>query len=343
MTRLLVVRLGSLGDLVHTLPAVASIRRARPEVEIDWLVDAAHEEFLALVPVLTTVVALRAPTAGGWANVVGRLRGRHYDVALDFQGLVKSATLARLSGARRVIGFDRGALRERAAAVFYHERVSADDGAHVIRKNLRLAAHAGGAEGALEFPIAAVASGALETIRRATDAPLALLNPGAAWPNKRWPVDRFGRVAAWLARDHGLQSVVVWGPGEQRLADHVVQASSGAAIAAPPTRLVDLVALARAARLMVSGDTGPTHIAAAVGTPIVALFGPTSPARNGPWSDADLSVSKYGACDCHYERRCRRDAAAWCLAGISEDEVRRAIERRLGAGSGESRVSRRSV
>jgi ADP-heptose:LPS heptosyltransferase len=101
-------------------------------------------------------------------------------------------------------------------------------------------------------------------------------------------------------------------------------------MAAPRTSLRDLVAFARAARLMVSGDTGPTHIAGAVGTPIVALFGPTDPARNGPWGAGDLEISRYAQCDCHYERSCRRDSSAWCLGTISEDEVRRAIGARLG-------------
>ena len=327
--RLLVVRLGSLGDLVHTLPAVAAVRRALPAAEIDWLVDAVHEEFLALVPVLTAIVPLRSPTAGGWASVIARLRTRQYDVALDFQGLVKSATLARLSGATRVVGFERDGLRERAAAVFYHERVAVDAGAHVIRKNLRLSAAVGASSDVMEFPIRDVVSGALDAVRRADVSPFALLNPGAAWPNKRWPPDRFGRLAAWLAEARGLRSLALWGPGEEALADEVARTSSGAAAVAPPTRIGDLVALARAARVMVSGDTGPTHIAAAVGTPVVALFGPTNPGRNGPWADADIALSRYDSCDCHYERRCRRDTARWCLQEIEEDDVRKAVDQRL--------------
>ena len=135
--------------------------------------------------------------------------------------------------------------------------------------------------------------------------------------------------AAWLREQHGFSSVALWGPGEEALAGEVVRVSGGAAIAAPRTSLHDLVAFARAARLMVSGDTGPTHIAGAVGTPVVALFGPTDPARNGPWNAGDVEISRYGGCDCHYERACRRDPAAWCLGSIGEDEVRQAIGTRL--------------
>ena len=330
MNRLLIVRLGSLGDLVHTLPAVAALRRAHPNLEIDWLVDAVHAEFLELVPVITSIVALSARTARGWLDVRSRLRARQYDVALDFQGLIKSAALARLSGARRVIGFDRSALREGAAAPFYSEQVAVGEGRHVIHKNLALAGAVGAGADVLAFPMRHVESPALDAVRSRGFDRFALINPGAAWPNKRWPPDRFGRIAAWLRDRHGLGSVVLWGPGEDTVAADIVRSSGGAATAAPPTRLADLVAFARAASLMISGDTGPTHIAAAAGTPVVALFGPTSPARNGPWVPEDISISRYESCDCHYERKCRRDPAGWCLAGISEDDVRTAIAERLG-------------
>ena len=329
MNRLLVVRLGSLGDLVHTLPAVSAIHRTFPRLEIDWLVDAVHQDFLALVPILTSVVTLTVPTARGWLDVRRRLRARRYDAALDFQGLVKSAALSRLSGARRVMGFDRASLREPAAAMLYGERVPVGSGGHVIDKNLQLAAAVGARTATTEFPIRPVESAALAAILAKDDSPFALLNPGAAWPNKRWPADRLGRLAAWLREQHGLRSVALWGPGEEGLARSIVSASSGAAIEAPRTQLTDLVAFSRAAKLLVSGDTGPTHIAAAVGTPVVALFGPTDALRNGPWSPDDFALSRYATCDCHYERRCRRPAEQWCLGTISEDEVRQAVHDRL--------------
>jgi ADP-heptose:LPS heptosyltransferase len=122
---------------------------------------------------------------------------------------------------------------------------------------------------------------------------------------------------------------VLWGPGEEGLAKSVADASGGASFVAPTTGLADVVAILREARLMISGDTGPTHIAGAVGTPIVALFGPTTPGRNGPWFPYDISISRYDACDCHYQRVCRRDPSRWCLGSITEDDVRSAIDRRL--------------
>jgi lipopolysaccharide heptosyltransferase I len=327
--RILIVRLGSLGDLVHTLPAVAALRRTFPGMEIDWLVDRPHRGFLELVPAVTSLVVLESRGAGGWIAARRRMRARRYDLALDFQGLLKSAALARLSGATRVIGFERAALREPQAAWFYRERVAADEGGHVIDKNLRLAQAAGATPGPLEFPIRTVRSPRVEAFVAGLPGPYALINPGAAWPNKRWPPDRLAAIARHLRDQHGLASVVLWGPGEADAANAVVGGSGGAAHLAPPTGLPDLVALARGARLMVSGDTGPLHITSALGVPAVALFGPTNPLRNGPWDPEDISLSEYSRCDCHYERRCRRGPAGWCLGRIGTGDVVQAVETRL--------------
>jgi lipopolysaccharide heptosyltransferase I len=326
--------LGSLGDLVHALPAVSAMRRAWPDAEIDWLVDDVHREFLSLVPVVTSVVSLGGRTASAWLDVRRALRARRYDVALDFQGLLKSAALARLSGARRVIGFDAAAARESAAALFYTERQATGDGRHVIEKNLALVETLGVRADRWEFPLREGESPALEALRAGGVTRFALLNGGAAWPNKRWPPERFGRTAAWLRDRHGLRSVALWGPGESDVAAAIVAGSSGAAVAAPETGMADLVGLSRAAALMISGDTGPTHIAAAVGTPVVALFGPTNPHRNGPWDARDVTLTRYDGCECHYQRRCRRDDHGWCLGTIGEDEVQAAIDARLARAAG---------
>jgi ADP-heptose:LPS heptosyltransferase len=156
-----------------------------------------------------------------------------------------------------------------------------------------------------------------------------LLNPGAAWPNKRWPPDRFGAIAGWIRERYGLRTLVLWGPGERALADAVSAASVGAASAAPATSIADVLALARDARLVISGDTGPLHLAAAVSAPVVGLYGPTTAARNGPWRPDDVTVSRYEGCACHYERRCRR--ASRCIDEIAVADVQRAVEARLAA------------
>ena len=330
---LLIVRLGALGDIVHAIPAAAALRRALPDARIDWLVDAKHRPIVDLVTAVDRAVPLEGRTWRAWADVVRRARQARYDVAFDFQGLMKSAVLARASGAARVAGFSIWHLREKSARPFYSETDTAaeDEGGHVIQKNLHLLHLVGIDTSRVEFPIADVASRALDEVRREVGSgAFALLNPGAAWPNKRWPPSRFGDVAAFLRDVRGLPSVVLWGPGEQALAQSVVGSSSGAARCAPPTEVADLVALSRQAALIVSGDTGPLHIAAAVGTPAVAIFGPTNPRRNGPWAPADVTVSRFDGCGCHYERKCRQ--VAWCLESVSVAEVTAGIQQRLGRG-----------
>jgi heptosyltransferase-1 len=331
--KLLIVRLGALGDIVHGLPVAAAVRERYPDAQIDWLVDARHAAILEFVPAISRRVAVEGRRPGGVLRAIRALRRERYDVAIDLQGLVKSAAFARLSGAARVIGFDRSHLREKAASFFYTEHVHPGDGVHVVDKNLSVLGLLAVTERPRRFPIAVPASAALEQVAervaREGRHGFALVNPGAGWPNKRWPLERFGEVVSWIAEARGLLPVVLWGPGDQAVAAHVVDASKGAAILAPKTGIGDLLALSRAARLMLSGDTGPLHVAAAVGTPIVALFGPTDPARNGPWDDADISLSRYGDCVCRYQRRCRRSRA--CIADIPVDDVRAAIGRRLAA------------
>lgn len=333
---ILVVRLGALGDVVHTVPAVAALRRAFPAARIDWLVEAKHRTIVDLVTAVDRTLALDGPTLAAWSSAVRTLRSSGYDLAIDFQGLMKSAVLARASGAGRVVGFSLWHLREKTARPFYSE-VRDAEGGHVIFKNLRLLSAVGVPDAEhqpVEFPLARTESAALNTVRERLggNGRFALVNPGAAWPNKRWPPQRFGEVAAFLKSECALTPVVLWGPGEEPLAQSIVDASSRSAFMAPATTIADLVALSRAALLVVSGDTGPLHIATAVGTPTVSIFGPTDPNRNGPFSDADIAVSGYDTCACHYDRRCHH--ATWCLSDVNVPEICAAIQRRLGAAGG---------
>ena len=350
--RLLIVRLSALGDVVHTLPLAAALRRAFPGGAIDWVVDERSADLLGLVPVLDRVVVLRTrtrPALPALAECRRTLRRRGYDVALDAQGLGKSALVARISGAARVVGFSPPFLRERWARWLYTERADPGRPRHVVERNLGLLAALGVDPSPWSFPLRTPSSEAPARTRArlglgagagaALDGGrFALLNPNAAWASKRWPAERFGAVAAWLRRAHGLPSAVLWGPGDAARAEAVAAASGGAAAVAPPTGLPDLVALSRAAAVMVSGDTGPLHVAAAVGTPVVGLYGPSDPSRNGPWSPRDVVVSRFAACRCRpvrggaggsdrMVRACR--SAAPCLDDIAVDDVTAAVDRRL--------------
>lgn len=328
---ILLVRLGALGDVVHAVPAAAALRRAFPAARIDWLVEAKHRDIVDMVTSIDRTIAIERRSFGGWLDVTRELRRTAYDVAIDLQGLLKSAVLARGSGAARVIGFSIFHLREKTARPFYSTTAPAEGG-HVIQKNLRLLGTLGIDDRTIEFPLRHLPSSALDALRARVSGPFALINPGAAWPNKRWPPKRFGAIASFLHDVAGLTPVVLWGPGEELLRDAIVASSSGTAVAAPATRVADLVALARAAALVIAGDTGPLQIATAVGTPVVAIFGPTDPARNGPWSDADVTVSRFEACGCQYDRRCH--AREWCLSSLETAEVCAAIQQRLAAARG---------
>jgi lipopolysaccharide heptosyltransferase I len=334
---------------VHAIPVAAALRRAFPSARIDWLVSARHREILDLVPVVDRRLTIRdrLSTAGqdgvSIPSALRELRRARYDAAIDLQGLIKSAVLARASGAARVVGFSSRYVRERLARLFYTDAYDPGAGGmhdpldtrHVVALNLGLLSLVGVSAGEAEFPIAHVESEAARAASRESGGRYALVNPGAAWPNKRWPPARLGALAAALRARHGLMSVVLWGPGEQALAEAVVAAAGGAARLSPPTRIADLVALARGAALMVSGDTGPTHVAAAVGTPIVGIYGPTRPARNGPWSPDDITVSRDAVCQCHHRRQCR--LARMCLLDIEVAEVMAAVDRRLAAAPGRVR------
>src|SRR3954471_6270965 len=272
MNRILLVRLGALGDIVHAIPVAAALRRAFPSATLDWLVSTRHREILALVPVLDRRIAINdRGDAGGGASllqVLRELRRSHYDVTIDLQGLIKSAVIARSSGAPRVIGFNAKYAREPLARFLYTD-VHDPGGAgmyartetrHVVTINLGLLEPLGIRNVAPEFPIDSPASPAAESMMRATSGRYALLNPGAAWPNKRWPPARLAALAVALRERHDLMSVVIWGPGEQSLAESVAAGAPGAAVVSPRTSIADIVSLARGAAIIVSGDTGPTHI-----------------------------------------------------------------------------------
>jgi len=329
----LLVRLSSIGDVVHTLPALAALHRHGWEA--DWLVEPASRVLLDGNPLLAQVVVAPSRKGFGWGKAlttVRTLRAQRYDVALDFQGLWKSAAWARLSGAPRVVGWERGSRRDPASLLLIGEPVERRGGGHVIDKNLELLRPLGiEAAGLREFPLPPSA----EAVAR-VDAGLAgvggdglvVLNPGGGWASKLWPAERFGELAKGL-RALGLRPLVTWGPGEEGLADRVVAASAGAALRSFATTLLDFVEIARRARLVIAADTGPLHLACAVGTPVVALFGPTEPARNGPFAHADVVIRKMPACAPCYSRTCARHAGI--MSGIAVAEVLAAAGRRLGA------------
>jgi heptosyltransferase-1 len=280
--RLLVIRLSAFGDVIHTIPAVAALREALPQTEIAWAVEPAYAE---LVEIVARVKAIRvslkrwsfARIAAAWWDVRG------FSTAIDFQGLIKSALIACVSGAGERYGFARDIIREKPAALFVNRPATIDRSKHVVEWNMDLARTFVPAITRLpdvDFtPFAQDASGQLARFTNRV-----VLLPGAGKPGKQWPVERF----AELAKRIGSDALVVWGPGEETLARSI-----GAAVA-PPTNFRELAFVLRHAKLVIGADTGPLHLAAALGTPLVGLYGPTDPARNGPFGQLDRVVSTFG-------------------------------------------------
>jgi len=278
--KLLAIRLSAFGDVIHTLPAVVALRNAGHE--ITWVVERPYRELVDLVGGVDTIsVSMkkwgRAFVSSRNEMLAARAAMRGYDAAIDFQGLIKSASLAWFSGARERFGFDRTAIREGAAGVFLNRRVVVDRSKHVVEWNFALARAVEPAiDHVPDVDFTPYCSGSFPPGR-------IVLLPGAGRPEKLWGVENFRE----LARRIGDDALVVWGPGEEELARSI-----GADVA-PPTNLRELAAILRAAKLVIGGDTGPVHLAAALGTRVVGLFGPTNPARNGPWGQLANVVESY--------------------------------------------------
>jgi lipopolysaccharide heptosyltransferase I len=342
--RILIVKLGSIGDIVHTLPSLAAIRKAMPGAEISWVVEHRASEILRDNPILDRLIevdtkALRRGLVSGETlraprQQLRQLRASAFDLALDFQGLLKSASIARLSGARRIFGFTKDSLREPASRLLLSKSIPTSKNSHVIRKNLTLARdalHIPIPESAddFEFPIATMAEHQAEArdAEFLTGGGFAILNPGGGWPTKLWSVERFGRLADELWSHHGLPSLVTYGPGEAELAETVLKASSSGRVHAVSLSLKGFYELAKRAQVYVGGDTGPTHLAISAGTPVVGLFGPTEWWRNGSPRPDDVCVERLDIdcrVDCH-----RRACSKWICMDIEVEQVLQAVDERL--------------
>jgi lipopolysaccharide heptosyltransferase I len=349
--KILIVKLGSIGDVVHALPALSAIRRALPRAELTWVVERRAAEILRDNPVLNRLIEVdtkglrRWPVSGetllATRQQLRRLRASPFDFALDFQGLLKSAMIARLSGAHERAGFGREALREPASRFLLTRTVNVSARQHVIRKNLALAAGALGIEVPVEaddfeFPVAVrpeherEAEEAIEAAR----LPFVLLNPGGGWTTKLWSAERFGALADEIFTNLGMRPVVTYGPGERELAEAVVRASRTGMVQTLSPTLKGFYALARRAEVYVGGDTGPTHLAVAAGTPVVGLFGPTEWWRNGSPRAEDICVERADiSCrvDCH-----RRACSQWVCMDIEVGRVVSALRERIGRGARKS-------
>lgn len=325
----LIVRLGSLGDIVHTLPAAAALRASFPQARIDWVVESKWLPLLAGNPDVNQAIPLDRSSWSALRARVGRLRAARYDCVLDFQGLYKSAVLARLTGAPKRIGWDRRYAREGGAALFYTHPV-VPTAAHVVDQNLELAQSAGARRGAVRFPLPACTQADREFDQYLAAQNLRdyfVLSPDGGWRAKCWPPERYGELHRRLAERLSLRGVVNYGPGEESLAEAVRSAAGQPEPVLFSASLDGLLALLRGAKFFVGGDTGPLHLAVALGTPVIGLYGPTDPARNGPYSKSDVVIRNAGPDETTYRRG---DDYSPSMLSITVGQVAAAIKQRMG-------------
>jgi len=348
--RILFVKLSSIGDIVHTLPTLAAVRKALPNAQISWAVEKSSAEILRGNQLINNLIELDTRSLRGGKIIeeivldasrqMRELRKFSYDAALDFQGLFKSATIAKLSKAKRSYGFSKQNLREPASRFLLAKTFETPRKIHVIRKNLTLAEKALNidvpAEN-FEFPIFTDVSHKAEAAGIAAEAGgnFAILNPAGGWVTKLWHAEKFGALADKIWEESGLVSIVTTAPNETHLARKVMENSKSGKARAAQTSLKGFYELAKLARVYVGGDTGPTHLAVAANAPVVGIFGPTEWWRNGSPNPNDICVERSDIdcrVDCH-----RRTCSNWICMDISVETVFDAVRKRLAIESSELR------
>jgi ADP-heptose:LPS heptosyltransferase len=325
----LVVRLSSLGDIVHTFPAVAGLRESFPKSEIVWLT---HPRWQALVEnsqLATKIWTAENRSLASVREVIVRTRKKKFFAAIDYQGLWKSAALPFLGGVRRRIGFSAESVREFGVPILYTDRVHCRT-AHITEQNGELSLRAGARNGLAPFTLVVSSTEETFVLRLLQGLSIdgyVVLSPGGGWRSKCWPADRYGALCEEILKRLGLRCVLNYGPGEEDLIAAVKAASGKADPVAYHGSLGQLMALLRHAACLVAGDTGPLHLAVALGTPAVALFGPTDPARNGPYNSHDIVLRAKDVVTTY----ARHDQAHPSMLAIRVDAVFDAVRRRIEA------------
>lgn len=352
--RILIVRLTAIGDVVHAMPVACALRDHVPGVQIGWLVEGHAGELLRGHEAVDHLIV--APR--GWSRSLRqvldlrrRLRPMGFEVTLDLQGLTKSAAGAWLSGAKRRIGF-AGSLRldiarwgnndlflrsmGREASRWFNNELVAPRSRHIVDRYLELLGPLGIEKPAVRFgipqpPEAGRSAGEILAGLSMT-RPLAILNPGAGKSSKLWAPERFAAVARELGRRHGMDVLVIWHRGDEKeMGQRILSEAEGCAKLAPPTMLPELAALCRRARIFVGCDTGPLHIAAAVGTPCVCLCGTLPAWRNGPYGQRHIAIQKAQLRGMSWQRHRAGNEA---MLAISIEAVRAACTKILSSDPG---------
>ena len=273
---ILVVRLGAMGDILHALPAAASLKHSFPASPLTWVVENTWAPLLQNNSFIDRVITLDRRHPRTWLATVRELREQHFSIAMDFQGLLKSAITASLARPDRIFGYSQQFVRERMAAWFYYSRVSTA-AVHIVDRHLDIAAAAGAVNLLRSFPLpTGTPEGELP------DGRFVLACPFAGWNGKQWPIESYVAVAHELHRRWGVP-LVLNGPPSERAALSLIRTQSSHAVHIHTSSITGLIDATRRAAAIIGVDSGPMHLAAALSKPGAAIFGPTDPARNGPY------------------------------------------------------------
>jgi len=330
MDNFLIIRLSSLGDIIHTLPAFSALRKNFPDAKISWVVEDKGKEILDFVPGVDKIIVAHTE---GWrlnkikfwseiSHLKKELKNEN-QIALDFQGLVKSGFLTFLSGAQRRVGFHRKNLREPLAALFYTERLEEiPETIHVISKNLKLLTKIGLHEEKYEFPLALpdelseAVKAKLRKIGCDEQKKLILFNLGAAWETKRWFPEKWVELIEMMKKKDFF-SILLWGNEEEKALAVKVHEKTRVPLS-PSFSLKEVMALVKESSLLISGDTFALQVACALFRPVVGIFGPSNPRRNGPFGSHDKVAFHEIECSYCYKRSC---PSLECLKKITPQEV----------------------
>jgi lipopolysaccharide heptosyltransferase I len=332
--RILIARLSAVGDCIHTTPVASALRRHFPRAFIAWVVQGGAASLLDSHPAIDRVIVvkknwLRSPQEV--ARLRSKLRSLQFDIALDPQSLSKSAIAAWLSGAPRRIGFARPQGRELAPLL--NNQTIVPTARHVVDRYLELTRPLGVEPGPVKFDLPQSPESNQFAARVVNELHIrggfAAINPGAGWDSKLWPAERYGQVARFLGEKQQLPSLAVWsGDREKAWAETIVARSGGHAVMAPSTTLPQLAAVVASARVFIGADTGPLHLAAAMGTPCIGLYGPTRPEECGPYGPGHATVQAYYQDGTSRERRGRDNHA---MQAISVEMVGEACSKVLAS------------
>ncbi|MFC2168539.1 lipopolysaccharide heptosyltransferase I [Acidobacteriota bacterium] len=332
MNNFLIIRLSSLGDIIHTLPAYAALRKNFPEAKISWLVEEMGKDILDFIPGINRTIVLSSKkwsigSKNYWTEflrVVREIRQKD-QIALDFQGLIKSGLFSYLSKSKTRVGFHKKNLRESGASIFYTEHLDPiSEKLHVMSKNLKLLTRIGIQNDSFEFPLQipeTLTHSILEKIKKRgyrEETRLVILNVGAAWETKRWFAERWIELIRILKEKNlDLFFLLLWGSDVEKALAKDIHTKTDTPIT-PPMSLKEVMALIKEADLLISGDTFALQIACALSRPVVGLFGPSSPKRNGPFSEQDSVAFHEMECSHCYKRKCPNPK---CLRKITPIEV----------------------